>query len=83
MNGDAMKNTMQRDERNKTRSYRQAFAARDRAEAVAGIAREILGLETLDTRNSDSLDFSEQAVWTLRAALEAAYNAGASSLQKK
>jgi hypothetical protein len=30
-----MNRTMQRDERNKTRSYRQAFAARDRAEAVA------------------------------------------------
>jgi hypothetical protein len=28
------------------------------------IAREILSLETLETRNSDSLDFSEQAVWT-------------------
>ena len=53
-----MNRTMQRDERNKTRSYRQAFAARDRAEAVARIAKEILGLETLDTRNSDSLDFS-------------------------
>jgi hypothetical protein len=78
-----MNRTMQRDERIKTKSLRAAFAGRDRAEAVAGIAKEILGLETLDTRNSDSLDFSEQAVWTLRAALEAAYNAGASSPQKK
>lgn len=68
-----MNRTMQRDERIKTKSLRAAFAGRDRAEAVAGIAKEILGLETLDTRNSDSLDFSEQAVWTLRAALEAAY----------
>jgi hypothetical protein len=40
------------------------------------IAREVLSLETLETRNSDSLDFSEQAVWTLRRALEAAYQAG-------
>ena len=40
------------------------------------IARDILSLETLETRNSDSLDFSEQAVWTLRRALEAAYQAG-------
>jgi hypothetical protein len=70
---------MQRDERNKTRSFRAAFAARDRAEVVVRIAKEILGLETLDTRNSDSLDFSEQAVWTLRAALEAAYTAGLAS----
>jgi hypothetical protein len=40
------------------------------------IAREILSIETLETRNSDSLDFSEQAVCTLRRALEAAYQAG-------
>jgi hypothetical protein len=39
------------------------------------IARESLSVETLETRNSDSLDFSEQAVWTLRRALEAAYQA--------
>jgi hypothetical protein len=74
-----MNRTMQRDERIKTKSLRAAFAGLDRAEAVAGIAKEILGLETLDTRNSDSLDFSEQAVWTLRAALEAAYAAGLAS----
>ena len=78
-----MNRTMQRDERIKTKSLRAAFAARDRAEAVAGIAKEILGLETLDTRNSDSLDFSEQAVWTLRAALEAAYASGLASAKRK
>ena len=42
MNGDAMKNTTQRDERNKTRSFRAAFAARDRAEATPGFAIQIL-----------------------------------------
>lgn len=41
------------------------------------IAKEILHLETLETRKSDSLDFSEQAVWTIKAALEAAFRAGA------
>ena len=40
------------------------------------IARELLGIKTLETRNSDSLDFHEIAVWNLRAALEAAYKAG-------
>ena len=50
------------------------LAGRDRA--VAGIAMEILGLETLETQSSDALDFSDQAVWALRAALEAAYEAG-------
>ena len=43
---------------------------------IARIAREILAVETLETRNSDSLDFSDQAVWTLGRALEAAYRAG-------
>ena len=42
MNGDAMKNTTHRDERNKTRSFRAAFAARDRAEATPGFAIQIL-----------------------------------------
>jgi hypothetical protein len=45
------------------------------------IAREILDLETLETRKSDSLDFREQAVWTLRRALEAAYEAGRAARQ--
>jgi len=40
------------------------------------IAREILDLETLATRMMDSLDFHELAVWEIREALEAAYNAG-------
>ena len=43
---------------------------------IERIGQDPLGLETLRTRNRDSLDFSEQAVWTLRRALEAAYKAG-------
>ena len=35
-----------------------------------------LHLETLETRNSDGLDFHEVAVWSIRAALEAAFEAG-------
>ena len=41
------------------------------------IARDVLGLETLETRNSDRLDFVELSVWQIKAALEAAYVAGA------
>jgi len=44
--------------------------------AINRIAEEVLNLETLETRMSDSLDFSDQAVWTLKAALEAAFEAG-------
>ena len=40
------------------------------------IARKYLRLNTLDRRNSDSLDFHDLAVWQIRIALEAAYRAG-------
>ena len=43
---------------------------------ITKIARDILDLETLETRKSDSLDFHDMAVWQLRDALIAAYNAG-------
>ena len=33
-------------------------------------------IETLETRNSDRLDFHDVAVWAIRAALEDAYEAG-------
>lgn len=44
------------------------------------IAREILGLETLETRHSDSLDFHDMGVWSIRKALETAYKAGRESM---
>ncbi len=43
---------------------------------ISHIAKQDLGLGTLDTRNSDSLDFHDLAVWQIKAALIAAYNAG-------
>ena len=39
-------------------------------------ARHFHSIETLETRNSDRLDFHDVAVWAIRAALEAAYAAG-------
>lgn len=44
--------------------------------AAKRIALKKLGLETLEQRYSDELDFHEHAVWTIQAALEAAYAAG-------
>jgi hypothetical protein len=38
------------------------------ARKLTGIARQHLDLETLETRNSDSLDFHDLAVWGIRAA---------------
>jgi len=47
-----------------------------RLAAIQRIAREELGVETLDARNSDQLDFHELAVWQIRKALLKAYEAG-------
>ena len=43
---------------------------------IEDIAKEHLRVPTLETRKSDSLDFHDIAVWQLRAALDAAYQAG-------
>ena len=40
------------------------------------IAKNHLNLETLETRNSDSLDFHDVAVWAIKDALQDAYEAG-------
>lgn len=47
------------------------------------IARETLGLETLETRKSDSLDFHDLAVWQIQKALQAAFAAGQQSATAK
>lgn len=52
----------------RTQTYKDA--------TVNEIAQRILGIDTLETRKSDSLDFHEVAVWTLTEALEAAFEAG-------
>jgi hypothetical protein len=41
------------------------------------IAREHLGIATLQTRHRDVLDFHEVSVWEIKRALTAAYEAGA------
>ena len=40
------------------------------------IAKNRIGAETLETRNSDSLDFYDISVWGLKEMLEQAYEAG-------
>ena len=49
---------------------------------IEKIAREVLDLETLETRKMDSLDFHDLAVWEIRKALEAAYEAGRQAATK-
>ena len=40
------------------------------------IAQTHLSIETLETRHRDSLDFHDVGVWSVRDALQAAYDAG-------
>jgi len=40
-------------------------------------------IETLETQNSDRLNFHDVAVWAIRAALEAAYAAGVAAATKR
>ncbi|MEL6741212.1 MAG: hypothetical protein AAFP26_11205 [Planctomycetota bacterium] len=47
-----------------------------RNNVINRIAREVLGLETIESRRMDSLDFHEHAVWSIKDALERAYEAG-------
>lgn len=43
---------------------------------ILDIATRHFFIETLDTQNSDRLDFHDVAVWAIRAALSEAYEAG-------
>lgn len=46
------------------------------------IAKRRFSLETLETQNSDHLDFHDVAVWAIRAALEEAFEAGKRAAEK-
>ena len=48
----------------------------DQEKTIAEIAELVLGIETLETRRMDSLDFHEVAVWSVREALRQAYETG-------
>lgn len=53
---------------NHTQAYKDAV--------IRNVARDILGLETLEPRRRDCLDFHELSVWQIRDALAAAFEAG-------
>lgn len=46
------------------------------------IAKDILNIDTLDTRHSDSLDFYNVPVWGVEDALRKAYELGASKVER-
>ena len=50
---------------------------------LLGIAlKHFPNIETLETRNSDGLDFHDVAVWAIRDALAAAYEAGLTAAKR-
>lgn len=54
----------------------------NKTECLTQIARKHLGIETLESRGRDALDFHEVGVAGLTAALDAAYRAGQATLLK-
>jgi len=51
-------------------------AEKDIDRQLQQIALDHLFIDTLETRNSDRLDFHEVSVWVVKSALMAAYQAG-------
>jgi hypothetical protein len=78
--GAAKENAMKNSNDKTARSTNRATKKRD--EAIEAIARNILEIETLAERKSDSLDFHEVSVWGLRDALLAAYELGLAAAKK-
>jgi hypothetical protein len=60
-------------------SQHQTESSMTLTQALDQIAKQTLGLETLETRNSDGLDFHDLNVASIKAALLAAYQAGQQS----
>ena len=50
---------------------------------ILEIAKRQFFIETLETRERDSLDFHDVPVWAIRAALEEAFEAGRASAAKR
>lgn len=50
---------------------------------ILEIAKRQFFLETLETRDRDRLDFHDVAVWSIRTALEEAFEAGRASAAKR
>ena len=67
---------------NQKQNKQQAQTAQ-RDALILEIAKRQFFIETLETRERDSLDFHDVAVWSIRAALEEAYEAGRASATKR
>lgn len=58
-------------------------APSERDAVIAAIAQSHLGLETLESRDSDSLDFTEHGCVAIRDALRAAFEAGKQTARRR
>jgi hypothetical protein len=56
--------------------------ADSQSDVIARIARDALGIKTLERQWSDQLDFHEVAVWSVERALQAAFDAGVQSVKR-
>ena len=52
------------------------------AEVLESIARKHLHIETLEAQRSDALDFHDVSVWGVKAALQAAFEAGKAAAEQ-
>ncbi len=55
----------------------------DAESAARSLAQKHLNVESLETQNSDSLDFHEVAVWDIKTALEEAFLLGYNARQAR
>lgn len=55
---------------------KKEYKTMKKEDILTKIAKNRIGAETLETRNSDSLDFYDISVWALIEMLEQAYEAG-------
>ena len=76
-----MKRTPKATSTNQKLTNRHKAFLRQREASISAIAARELGLETLEPRQSDSLDFHELSVWQIKAALQRAWEAGYSCRQ--
>ncbi|MBA3935850.1 MAG: hypothetical protein H0X38_00135 [Planctomycetes bacterium] len=65
-----------------THSTTPTAAPTERDAVIASIAQSHLGLETMESRNQDRLDFQEHSCLSIRDALRAAFDAGRKSTRR-
>jgi hypothetical protein len=53
------------------------------SDEIERIAKQYFHVDTMETRRSDSEDFYDVAIWSIKSALTAAYMAGASARPQK